>query len=134
MCAGGTFLKNTGSKSNTLIASSGLAMSGAFASSSGSFDGRSTPAGARPGEPSSGLADSHWSRRRRFSNRSRCDAMGIPPFERCELAPRLFGAILLPRCREVKWSRDPEENQLVAGQRYQVDGPLHENPAVTTAN
>ena len=59
MCAGGTFLKNTGSKSNTLIASSGFPMSGAFASSSGSFEGRSTPANEKPGEASRGLADNH---------------------------------------------------------------------------
>src|SRR6266498_1642177 len=80
MCAGGTFLKNTGSKSNTLIASSGLAISGAFASSSGNFEGRSTPPSEKPGEASSGLADSHWRRRRRCANCSLKDGMVFPPY------------------------------------------------------
>src|SRR5712664_2504868 len=91
MCAGGTFLKNTGSKSNTLIASEGLAMRGAFASRTGSFEGRSTPPSAKPGEPSSGLADSHRSRRRRFSDRSLKDVMEFPPLSGASLRAAFIG-------------------------------------------
>src|SRR5260221_10653356 len=91
MGAGGTFLKNPGSKSNTLIASEGLAMSGAFASRSGSFEGRSTPPSAKAGEASSGLAESHRSRRRRFSDRSLKDTMRISPLRN----ERSLGAALV---------------------------------------
>src|SRR4029077_14123691 len=70
-CAGGTFLRQTGSKSNTLMASFGRSINpvlpgGAQIIGSGSFEGASMPQAASEGDAKSGLPARYCRKRRRL--------------------------------------------------------------------
>src|SRR5260221_9797875 len=127
MCAGGTFLKNTGSKSNTLIASSGFPMSAASASSCSSLEGRSTPASASTGEAASGLAESHLRSRRRFANCRSDDFMSPPCCIRCGIADLVcLDLRLADHLRPARHLDIEKRAELLWRPRHNVDAGLAE--------